>query len=143
MATNVFSGARARFKIDGNLIGWASGVSGEEMVDYEPVDVLDLLEVREFVPVSYRCSMNCQIFRIIGSPLKQFGASKMAIFPKEDNILTTGELTASIEDSITGAAICSFQGVKCAGHSWDITARGIVSENTNFVCIRVLDESQI
>ena len=34
----VFSGARARFKFDKVPVGYASGVSGEETVDYEPVN---------------------------------------------------------------------------------------------------------
>lgn len=142
-ATQVFAGARARLKVEGNVIGFASGVSGEEMVDYEPIDVLDLLEVREHVPVAYRVSMSAQIFRVVGSPLKQYGNAAFSVFPKQDNILTTGELTASIEDSVTGSAIMSMQGVKCAGHSWDVSARGVVSESTNFVCIRCLDEAEI
>ena len=141
--SQVFTGTRARFKIDGNVIGFAGGCSAEEMVDYEPVDVLDLLEVREFVPVSYRCSMNAQVFRVVGSPLKQYGDAKFSVFPKEDNILTTGELTASVEDSLTGTPIMSLQGVKCTGHSWDITARGLVSENVGFVAVRALDEAEL
>jgi hypothetical protein len=33
MAANVFSGARARFKIDGNIVGFAAGVSGSESIN--------------------------------------------------------------------------------------------------------------
>jgi len=141
--TRVFSGARAKFKIDGQLMAFAGGCSGEEMVDYEPVDVLDLLEVREFVPVSYRVSLNAQVFRVIGSPLKQYGDQKIEIFPVQNNILTRGDMVATIEDSATSTLIMTLDGVKCAGHSWDITARGIVSENVNFVAIRTKDEAEI
>jgi hypothetical protein len=141
--TKVFAGSRARFKIDANIIGFAGGVSGEEMVDYEPVDVLDLLEVREHVPVAYRCSMNAQMFRVVVSPLKQYGDGNVEVFPKQDNILTRGDMVAAIEDSVTATTIMTMQSVKCAGHSWDVTARGIVSENVNFVCIRATDEAEL
>jgi len=138
MATRTFSGARARFKINGEKMAYAGGVSGEESIDYEPVDVLDLLEVLEFVPVAYRTNMNANVFRVVGQSLKNLG-----IFPLETNILTTGDLEASIEDSVTGRVVALFQGVKAQAKSFDLAARGIVTENISFVAIRVLDESQV
>tara|TARA_R110000851_G_scaffold10531_1_gene37854 strand:+ start:316 stop:738 length:423 start_codon:yes stop_codon:yes gene_type:complete len=135
MAANVFSGCRARFKIDGVPVGFAAGVSGSESIDYEPVDVLNLLEVKEFVPVAYRATLSAQVFRVIGSSLKRLG-----IFPQQQNILTTGELDCSIEDRLTGTTMAHLQGCKAQEHTFDVTARGIVSENVTFVTIRMKDE---
>lgn len=135
MASNVFSGARARFKVDGNIVGFAAGVSGSESIDYEPVDVLDLLEVREFVPVAYRATLSAQIFRVIGSSLKGIG-----IFPIEENIITSGDLTCTVEDKITGNTMAQFENCRAQEHTFDVTARGIVSENVTFVTIRLRDE---
>lgn len=135
MASNVFSGARARFKIDGNIIGFAGGVNGSESIDYEPIDVLDLLEVREFVPVAYRATLSAQIFRVIGQSVKALG-----IFPTQENILTSGDLTCAVEDVKTGNTMAQFEACKAQEHSFDITARGIVSENVTFVTIRLRDE---
>ncbi|NJL53731.1 hypothetical protein HC928_00400 [bacterium] len=134
-ASKTFSGARAIFLINAVPVGFAGGVSGEEMIDYEPVDVLNLLEVREFVPVAYRSSLNAQMFRVVGDSLKKLG-----ILPRQEDIITSGDLTAAIQDSVTRQTIALFENVRCAGHSWDVTARGIVQENVNFVCIRVKDE---
>lgn len=136
-ASKTFSGARAIFLIQSVPVAFAGGVSGEEMIDYEPVDVLNLLEVREFVPVAYRTSLNAQVFRVVGSSLKQLG-----ILPHQDDIITSGDLEAAIQDQVTRETIQLFQGVRCAGHSFDITARGIVSENVTFVAIRTLDETE-
>ena len=133
---NTVSGARARLKVNGAIVGFAGGVSGSESVDLEPVDVLGLLEVKEFVPVAYRCTLSAQIFRVVGNSLKQQG-----IFPKENDILTSGDLTVTVEDRLTGRTVAQFEEVKCQEHSFDITARGIVSENTNFCCIRLKDEA--
>ena len=135
MATNVFSGARARFKIDGEVVGFAGGVSGSESIDYEPVDVLDLLEVREYVPVAYRATLSAQVFRVIGQSLKALG-----IFPIQENILTSGDLTCTVEDRITGNTMSQFEGCKAQEHSFDISARGLVSENITFVTVRLRDE---
>ncbi len=138
MAANVFSGARARFKIDGNPVGFAAGVSGSEAIDYEPIDVLNLLEVREFVPVAYRVTLSAQIFRVIGKSLKALG-----IFPVLENILTTGDLTCDVEDRLTGETMGQFQSCKAQEHTFDITARGIVSENVTFVTIKLRNEFEL
>lgn len=144
MATNTFSGARAIFLIDGIRVGFAGGVSGEEVIDYEPIDVLNQLEVEEHVPVAYRCSLSAQVFRVINSPLKKFGDSNQEIFPKQSNILSTDEFTATIEDDlIEGVIMAQFEGVKASGHTFDVSARGVVSENISFVAIRLKDESEI
>lgn len=135
MASHTFSGARAIFLINGAPIAFAGGVSGEEMIDYEPVDTLNLLEVREHVPVGYRVSLNAQIFRVVGQSLKRLG-----ILPIQAEIITSGDMTAAIQDSVTRNTAELFQGVRCAGRSFDTTARGIVQENVNFVAIRVYDE---
>jgi hypothetical protein len=135
MASQTFSGARAIFFINGTAVGFAGGVSGEEMIDYEPVDVLNLLEVREHVPVAYRTSLNAQIFRVVGNSIKAQG-----IMPRLEDIITSGDLEAAVQDSVTAQTVQLFQGVRCSGHSFDITARGIVNENVPFVAIRSLDE---
>lgn len=136
-ASRTFSGARAIFLINSAPVAFAGGVSGEETIDYEPVDVLNLLEVREFVPVAYRTSLSAQVFRVVGDSLKKLG-----ILPRQEAIITSGDLEAAIQDTVTGSTIALFQGVRCSGHTFDVTSRGIVMENVNFVAIRVLDESE-
>ena len=140
--SDVFTGVRARFKIDtGNgpeKVAYAGGVSGEESVDYEPVDVLDLLEVHEHVPVAYRCTMNAQVFRVIGTSMKNLG-----IFPIQDNILTSGALSALVEDVQEGRTMALLQGVRATGKGWDVGARSLVQENVSFVAIRMKDESEV
>jgi hypothetical protein len=134
----VFSGPRARFKLAGVTVAYAGGVSGEETIDYEAVDVLDLITVKEHVPVAYRATLNAQIFRIIGNSLKNQG-----VFPKPSEIITAEALTAAIEDAeLTGSTMALFTGVRTAAHTFDITARGLVSENVNFVAIKLADESE-
>ena len=138
MASNTFSGARAIFLIDSVPVAFAGGVSGEETVEYEPIDVLGLLEVREHVPVAYRTSLNAQVFRVIGNSIKAQG-----ILPRLEDIITSPDLSAAITDTVTRATMALFQGVRCSGHTFDVTARGIVQENVTFVAIKVRDESEL
>lgn len=138
----VFSGPRALFKVGSTPIAYAANVSGEETIDYEPVDCLDLLEVKEHVPVAYRASLNAQVFRVIGQSVKALG-----IFPTLQNVITSEALTATIMDQrpVEGGAqaMAFFTGVRASGHTWDVTARGLTSDNVTFVAIRVEDESEL
>jgi len=143
----VFSGARARFVIDGTTVGYCAGVSGEEAVDYEPINTLHFLEVREHVPVSYRCSMSAAFFRLVGSPLKQYSGKdgsegNLKIFPILEDILTSGTMSCAIQDK-TNKTIALFEEVRASSKTFDVSNRGVVSENCAFVAIRQRDESQI
>tara|TARA_R100000008_G_C3552203_1_gene151101 strand:- start:314 stop:748 length:435 start_codon:yes stop_codon:yes gene_type:complete len=142
---SVFSGARARFLVGGNPIGYCAGVSGEEAVDYEPIDTLDILEVREHVPVSYRASLSAAFFRLVGSPLKDYEGQngKITIFPQKDDVLTSGVLDAEIQDKLEGKTIAKFTKVRAASKTFDVGSRGVVSENCSFVAIQMMDESEI
>ena len=137
MASKTFSGARALFLINSNPIGFAGGMSGSEEIDYEPVDTLNYLEVREHVPVAYRVSLNAQVFRVVGESLKKLG-----IIPRLEEIITSGDLEA-VQDSVTGQTIALFTGVRAAAQNFDVTARGLVQTAVSFVAIRHYDEFDI
>jgi len=151
MAKEIFTGARARFFLDDVPIGYCAGVSGEEAIDYEPVDTLEFLQVREHVQVAYRASMSAAFFRLIGSSLKEYAgkeenAGGLEIFPKFDNILTSGAMTAAIIETKSKdepRVIAQFDSVRAASKTFDVSSRGIVTENCSFVAIRQFDESEI
>lgn len=142
----LFTGARARFLLDGRKVGYARGVTGTEEIQYEPVTVLDNIQVEEHVAVGYTCSLNCSLFRIVGETLKSKGWFPSLGANTEEhlrNILVNGDLVATIEDSQTGEIIATFEQVKIASHNFSIDARGIVGEDVTFVCIRAKDESEV
>ena len=156
MAIEIFSGARAKFFFQNKAIGFCAGVSGEEAVDYSPVDTLDFLEVREHVPVAYRTSLSAAFFRLIGSPLKDYtgkgdDAETVSIFPKFNDILTSGAMSASIqlapgkgvEQFPQGTIMAKFYSVRAASKTFDVSARGVVTENCSFVAIKQEDESTL
>ena len=152
----VFTGARAKFYINGQAVGYCAGVSGEEAIDYEPVETLDFLEVRERIPVAYRASLSAAFFRLVGSSLKSYLGRRnahggMSIFPQFDKILTSGVLSAAIHNTKpstdTGEEVpdvmAMFTDVRAASKTFDVSARGIVTENCSFVAIRQKDESEM
>jgi len=137
----VLHGARARFSINGVLVAYATNVSYREEITQEPIEVLDLLEVAEHVPTAYRCSMSCQFVRLVNNPVKN--RDGVVLFPTLENILESDEVTATIEDSQTGAVVASVQRCRPSSYSSSIQAKGVVFTDMEWVCIRIQDESEL
>lgn len=142
----LFTGARARFSLDGVKVGYARNVTIREEVQLDPAEVLDNIEVEEHVPVAYRVTFSASMFRIVGDTMKSRGW-----FPKTGqnteehltNILNSGEMTATIEDTRTGSLLSTVEQVRTQSHNWTVDSRGIVGEDAEFVAIRVKDESEV
>lgn len=137
----VQSGPRAKFLIEGVPVMYATNVSYSEEIQYDPVEVLDLLEVAEHVPLAYRVTLNCQFVRIVTNPIKN--RDGVAIMPTLEGILFAPELTCTLIDSVTGLTIANFERVKCSRHSVGQGAKAMALEDVDFVCIRMRDESEI
>jgi hypothetical protein len=142
----VFTGARARFSIEGKKVGYATNVSGSTEIEYQPVDVLDNIETEEFAPTAYRVSLQASTVRIVGETLKSQGFfPQSGTSPAEhlQNILMLGDLVCTIEDSKTGKVIMTMEQVKAASENFSINARGIVGADMSFVGVRIKDESEV
>jgi len=137
----VLSGARARFTINGVKVMYATNVSFSEEIQQDPVEVLDQLEVAEHVATAYRCTLSAQMVRVITNPIKN--RDGVVLFPRLEDILRHPEMTATIEDSVTGTIVATIQRVKPSRYTQNIGARGIVLTDVEFVAIRVMDESEI
>lgn len=141
----VFTGARARFMIDGKKVGFATNVAGSEELQLDPVEVLDNIEVDEFVPVAYRVTFTASLVRIIGETIKSEGFfPKSGTSPDEHltNILLQGDMVCVIEDSKTSKKMMTLEQVKMASRNFTINARGIVGKDVTFVAVRMKDESE-
>ncbi len=137
----VLTGARARLSINNVAVMYAlSATYGEEQM-LEPIEPLDQLDVAEHVPTGYRVSFSAQIVRVITEAIKLHRG--VAIFPKLEDILQAGELTATIEDRITGRVLANIERVKASRYNINVGARGIVLTDVDFVAIRIRDESEI
>jgi hypothetical protein len=141
----VFTGARARFSIDGRKVGYATNVSGSEEIQYDPVEVLDNIEVEEYVPVAYRVTFNASLVRIVGETVKSEGFFPTGGTSTEErlqNILLQPDLVATIEDTKTNKIICTVEQMKMSSRNFTVNARGIVGKDVTFVCIKMKDESE-
>ena len=151
VGTRSFTGARARFYFNGTQIAYASGCDGSEEIQYEPVEVLDNLPVKEHAPVGYRVTFSANIFRTVASGASTDVApgslKEQGIFPKfgsnGENILKLIGVQVFIQDRNTGKTLYVLDNVKTASHNFSMTARNVVSQNVSFVCTRMFDESEI
>jgi hypothetical protein len=142
----VFTGARARFLINSKKVGYATSVAGSEEIQYDPVEVLDNIEVEEFVPTAYRVTFTAALVRIIGETIKSQGFfPKGGTSPDErlKNILLQGDMVGVIEDSKTGSLVATVEQMKMQSRNFTVNARGIVGKDVTFVCIRMKDESEV
>jgi len=137
----VLSGARARLSIDGVKVMYATNVSYSEEIQHDPVEVLDQLDVAEHVPVAYRVTFTAQMVRVITNPIKL--RDGVVIMPRLEDILSSPELTATVEDRVTGSTVANIERVKCVRYTQNVGARGIVLQDVEFVAIRIRDESEI
>jgi hypothetical protein len=141
----VFTGARARFMIDGKKVGYATNCSGGEEIQYEQLECLDNIEVEENVPVGYRVTFSASKARIVGETIKSEG-----FFPKTgknpaehlQNILLQDDMVCVIEDSKTERKIMTLEQVKMGSRNFTINARGIVAKDVTYLAIRMKDESE-
>jgi hypothetical protein len=132
--------------MQGKRVGYARNVNGSEEYVFEDLEVLDNIETEENVVIGYRCSMGAEFARIVGESLRKAGwfpAGGKSPEERLRNVLTSGELTAQIEDTKTGTILYQYQEVKAASRNFAINARGIVGVDVQFVAIRMLDETEV
>jgi len=142
----VFTGARARLLINGVKVGYARNCSGREEITYEPIKVLDNIQVQEHVPTAYVVSFSAGLVRIIGETVKSLGYfPTLGSNPDEHlkNVLTSGALTVTIEDNQTGNIFMTLEQAKATSNNWSIDAQGVVGTDMEFVAIRLRDESEV
>lgn len=135
------TGARARLTIGGVKIALATNVSISEEIQHDPIEALDDFAVKENVPVAYRVTFSAQMVRIITNTIKN--RDGIVIFPRLEDILSQGELEATIEDPNTGTAVATVERVKATRYTNNIGARGIVLTDVEFVAIRIRNESEV
>lgn len=137
----VLTGARARLSLEGVAMMYTLNATYGEEVTQEPIEPLDQFEVAEHVATGYRVNFSAQVVRIISNSLKL--RDGVEIFPKLEDILTAAEMTATIEDRVTGQVAANIERVKATRYNINVGARGIVLTDVEFVAIRIRDESEI
>jgi len=144
--TKVFSGVRAIFIFNGTAVAFASGVDASEEIQYQPVERLNDILVTEHVPVGYRTTLSCEMFRTVakGASTDDTPGSihEQNIMPQIEDILTVEGVDVMIQDVQSKKTLATFTKVKTASSRFRIGARQITQYNVSFVCVKMTDESK-
>lgn len=145
MALEVFSGPRCRFTMNGTVVALGRDVAASEEIRYDPLEVLNNIEVEEHIPVGYVASMSASQIMQVDKTLEA-----LEIFPKKGqdhvaflrNILTLPDLIAQVEDEITDIVVARVFGVKLASRQFSVNARGTVPMELSFVARRAVSAEE-
>ena len=143
MPGEVLTGARAKFSINGLMLGYTTSIRLNEELTQEPVKVLGQLEAIENVETAYNVSFTATGVRVRNKTLKSLGISPLAGSTPEAllaNVLNHAEMTAIIEDKKTGTIIYQIERVKVATISLNIPAQGVATLDMTFTAIKLKDE---
>ena len=144
---NVISGARARLFVDGQAVGYATGVDCSREIQFEPIRVLDNIEVSEFVPIGYECSASCRRVRVVPGSLS---GPDLTIWPQVSrtpeahlqNILDmSGGFDIQVDDRVASQTVALLLGAVPQRSAWSLDARGIIGESIDFLAIKLADEA--
>ena len=141
----VFSGPRARVKIDGKPQGWGRGVRIRERQAFDPLRVLNNVRVKEQVPLNYDVELGMDIFQLVDSSLKAQGIfPQVGSNPDEhlSNILAQKAMAILVEDAKTDTIMANFPDAKCAEHGMDVSAGAVVGTDLQFVATVMFDQSE-
>lgn len=145
----VGSGPRSRIFVDGQPVGYATGIDITEDTQYEAIRVLDNIEVAEFVPIGYEASISARKVRLVPGSLR--GGSDLTFLPKLGgdaevhlrNLLANPDgFDVQVDDIINPTTIALLTGAVATRRGWSVDARGIIGENIEFLGIRLYDESE-
>lgn len=140
-----FTGARAHFSLNGTPIGFATNCDGNEQIMRLPLRVLGSLYVVEHVPVGYDMAFNASVARLVGRSLKSLGLWPKHMPSAEEflrEVLAFSNLSATLEDPITGDVVYRAQRIVPASKGWSLDAQGMATVRTSFLGEKLLEESE-
>lgn len=126
--SKVLTGSKAALKINGVKIAYVGGVNIDETNELTDIDVLDQLEVAELAETAHKVSFSCTLFKIDGNSTAQLGLAPSNI----RDILTQPELTMELYNTVDDRVEYTISGVKFAGGSGSVDARGVWQGTWNF-----------
>lgn len=141
MATNkAISGAAAVLYLgdSGTPIGWATGVSAQETLEYAPIDVLGEIDVYGHEPVRRTVSMSASFVRIKNDGLVTQGAW---VAGDTASVLGFGPMDCVLFDSIGGTPLFKLEGVYPQTRNWQIQKGSVITVNATFYARTMSSES--
>jgi len=126
--SQTISGARASLKLNGVKVAFVGSLNINHENTLTPIDVIDQLEVAEHAETGHVVSFSCNLFKVDAN-----AAKALSLDPDNlDDILSQGELTMEVYDRVSDVVRYVMSGVKWAGGTGSIDARGVWQGTWNF-----------
>lgn len=139
--TETFAGARAKIfattATGRQQVGFATGVSGQENIMLQRIDVLGDIDSTEITPVGRTVSFSCDYVRMLKNSIQEQG-----MFARGDTeaVITFDELTFEIEDDISGEVVWTIVGAKSESRSWRVDRSGVMTSSVSYQARKLFDE---
>lgn len=119
--SQVFTGSKGCVKVNGVKVAFLGGIEIDEENSLTEIEVMDQLESAELAETGHKVSASCTMYKIDGNATFQLG-----IAPKNlKDILTQGELTVEVYNTVDDRVEYTMTGVKWGGGSGSVDARGV------------------
>lgn len=127
-APKSLTGAKASVKINGVKVAFCTGVDITHTPILERQNVLDELASKEISYVGFECSASVSAFKVDDN-----AALALELDPRNlDDLLSAGDLTFEVYNRIGDKVEYEMSGVKFAGGTGRVDARGVWVGNWNF-----------
>lgn len=130
--SQVATGIKLSFKINGKKVAFASAVSINEDNPVADIDVLDQAEVAELAETGHKVNFTVNKFKVDGTSAEDLGLRPKNI----EDIIRQGSLTAEVYNRDTDEVEYELVGVKWTGGSGSVDARGVWQGTWNFRAVR-------
>lgn len=130
--------------VGGTPIGYCTGVSVNEEVEYAPFNPLDSIITVEHVPVGVSVTATADFTRILNEPLTIATGAGYGVMQTIDQLKTGGiEMSMIIKDSAdNGTVIYELHGVKPQSRNFTVDSRSMAAVQMSFVATKVNDENK-
>lgn len=137
--SQVITGARAVFKVNGNKVAYASNCSYNWNYNHQPVEAISDPGVLEHTPLGSTVDFTCNMFRVLSK-----GPAAMKFHTSLEQFLAQDTLTVDIYDvksaGAESTAVLHIGDVKMTSRAGTVDARGVWTETISFVGIAINDE---
>lgn len=130
----IMSGARARLLINNKLVAFSTNVNYDIFMAHQPVVVMGRYSTPRHEPVGYDVSVTCGSFRFTSTGGNNTpDASDGGFAPTLNNLVTSEELTITIEDRQTGKKMLVIEHARLTRRTGSMGARDLLTETWSFV----------
>ena len=142
------TGARAKLSITTDTgeqeIGWAMGLSVQENIQQQPIEILGFIDPVEIEAVGRSVSLTVDYIRITSESLQSLGiwpghSADDAVATK--TVLGFGEMTATIYDQADEKVLYKIEGMKPQSRSFRVARGGIMTLNSQFIARKLYDQT--